>query len=191
MALILASTSESRRELLGRLQIPFDCANPGVDEAAWKERPLTPSQLAQELALAKARAIVDRFPGADVLGGDQVCECDGQLFGKPGTEAAAVDQLRQLAGKTHRLWTAVCLIHRDAPWQMITTTALTMRPLSDEEIHRYVRHDQPLFCAGSYKIESLGIALFERIETPDSTAIMGLPLMALAQQLRVCGYSIP
>ena len=126
-----------------------------------------------------------------VVASDQICAIDEERLGKPGSVAAAHDQLARLAGRAHELHTAVHVRHGPVAHAWVDTTRLWMRALSREEIEAYVRADSPLDCAGAYKLEALGIALFERIETEDATAITGLPLMRLAAVLRECGFRVP
>ncbi|MGC1272703.1 MAG: Maf family protein [Planctomycetaceae bacterium] len=191
--LILASTSPYRRALLDRLGIPFRCVAPDVDEDVVKCEIADPIELAERLAVAKAEAVADRFPDAVVIGSDQLAMLDGDILGKPGNADRAVDQLKRLAGRTHELITAVCVLRTsDASRRIhIDRTRLTMRSLSRNEFARYVALDSPIDCAGSYKIESAGIALFERIETDDFTAITGLPMIALTTILREFGIELP
>jgi septum formation protein len=190
--LVLASTSRYRRELLARLGVAFEAIDPGVDEDAFKLEARGPEQLVATLALEKARACAALRPAAVLIGGDQCAEIDGETLGKPGTVEQAIAQLGRLSGRTHRLLTALCvmdassgreLVHVDQHW-------LTVRGLSGSQIASYVRRDQPLDCAGSYKIESLGVALFERIEGRDPTAITGLPLMKLTEMLMAVGVDV-
>ena len=190
--LVLASTSRYRRELLVRLTPDFRCIAPDVDETP---RPgEAPEALAARLAQAKARAVAARAPGALVLGSDQVCEADGRFFGKPGSAERARVQLTACSGRTVQFHTAVCLIdgRRNAPreYAAMDTTHVVMRELDAAEIARYVEREQPLDCAGSFKCEALGIALFERIETRDPTALIGLPLIAVCGLLRQAGVGI-
>lgn len=178
--LILASTSPYRRALLERLGVPFEARSPGVDERAVTRT--TPEGLAEALAVMKAEALHD-VGDALVIGSDQVVDLDGEILGKPGTVEGAVEQLLRLAGRTHRLITAVAVHDARAARTEVATDVhtLTMRSLDRDTLARYVAYDQPLDCAGSYKLETRGIALFERIqadpETADQTAIIGLPLM--------------
>lgn len=189
--LILASTSKYRRELLERLRIPFTCEPPGVDESRWKEQRLKASRLAQELATAKSQAVWQKHPDSIVIGSDQVAEISGEILDKPGSFDRAAQQLQRLAGQTHSLWTAVAISSPEGCQSFLDQTLLTMRPLTQDEIHRYLTADKPFDCAGSYKLESLGISLFEKIISADQTAIIGLPLMATALHLRRRGYQIP
>lgn len=188
--LVLASTSRYRRELLARLGLPFECVAPGVDEET-AGRGLAPEARAVTLALAKARAVAALRPDAVVIGSDQVCALGDELLGKPGSEDAACRQLLRLQGREHRLATAVAVVHGLHETTLLDVTRLHMRALAPETVRRYVAADQPLDCAGSYRIEGLGIGLFDRIESGDQTAIIGLPLLATARTLRTFGFEIP
>lgn len=189
--LVLASTSVYRRELLARLRLPFLCEAPGVDEAAVKRALPDPAAAVAELARQKARAVAARRPGAIVIGSDQGACLDGTMLDKPGSVAAAEAQLQRLSGRTHELRTAVAIAHPGGLVEWTDVTRLTMRTLSAAEIERYVMAEQPLDCAGSYKIEGLGIALFERIDGGDQTAIQGLPLLRVAAELRALRLAVP
>ena len=191
MALILASTSPYRRELLMRLGVPFECHPSGIDEDKFKADGIGPIELARTLATEKALKLVITHPLATIIGCDQVVDVEGRILGKPGTLEAAVEQLSLLSGRSHRLVTAVCVWHEGQIHTHVDLTALTMRPMAAEAIARYLAIDQPLDCAGSYKLEARGITLFERIESDDHTAIIGLPLIALTTILKRCGYEIP
>lgn len=195
--LILASTSPYRRELLSRLQLPFDVARPDVDEARLPGE--APIALAQRLAAAKADAITQLIgsgAGASgetwVLGSDQVAEFDDMAIGKSGGREAAIAQLAAMSGRTVAFRTAVCLAHRDGrSLQAVDTTHARFRILSKDEITRYVDAEQPFDCAGSFKCEGLGIVLFDGIESTDPTALVGLPLIATARLLREAGFRLP
>ncbi|HET6425978.1 MAG TPA: Maf family protein [Planctomycetaceae bacterium] len=191
MELILASTSPYRRQLLERLGLPFRCVAPGVDEEAVRQPAWIPEEVALHLARLKAEAVASRLPDAFVIGSDQVAECAGQVLGKPGHRMGAMAQLSLLAGKPHYLWTAVAFATAGEVSVQLNCTRLTMRSLTATEIERYLDADQPWDCAGSYKLESRGIALFESIETDDSTAIIGLPLIAVTTALRGHGFTVP
>jgi len=188
--LLLASTSPYRRELLSRLRIPFDVARPEVDETPSPgELPLA---LAQRLAAAKAATIAMREGNAWVIGSDQVAELDGQPLGKPGGRDQALDQLAAMSGRSVAFRTALCVMHRDlGRFDAVDTTVVRFRSLAGDEIARYVDAEQPFDCAGSFKSEGLGIALFEAIETTDPTALVGLPLIATARLLRLAGFALP
>lgn len=190
--LILASTSRYRKELLARLGLPFACAAPGVDEDAVKhDASLSPRQVAEVLAERKARAVAERHPGAVVIGSDQLAHLDGVVLGKPGTATNAVAQLGQLAGRTHELVTAVCIIHPGGVERCTDLAHLTMRALGPAALERYVAADQPLDCAGAYKLECRGIALFSAIACADHTAITGLPLIWTGSVLARLGFAVP
>jgi septum formation protein len=189
--LILASSSPYRKELLERLKIPFRCISPDVDEDQFQQRISDPLELAKVLATEKARVIGEQFPDAVVIGSDQLISFAGKILGKPYTEEKAIKQLQELSGKQHLLITACHVYAKSCSYLFVEPTELEMRNLSHEEIQAYVRQDQALNCAGSYKIESLGISLFSRIQTADFTAITGLPLIQLSETLRKMGYSIP
>ena len=187
--LILASTSPYRRELLQRLALPFQCARPEVDETAQAGE--APRALACRLAADKALAVAANHPGSWVIGSDQVADLDGQPLGKPGTEAAACAQLAAMSGKTVAFHTAICLTDGEQLLQACDLTRVQLRVLDEAEIARYVAHEQPLDCAGSFKCEGLGISLFEAIDNQDTTALVGLPLIAVSQLLRQAGFRIP
>ncbi|MFO0723390.1 MAG: Maf family nucleotide pyrophosphatase [Myxococcota bacterium] len=193
MRLVLASTSRYRRELLDRLGVPYAALAHQVDERALEGSfpPGTrPDELALALAEAKARSLAG--PETAVLGSDQLVDLEGQVLGKPGTQEAAIAQLLRMSGKSHRLLTAIALVHPSgAAVCALDVHVMTMRELSRAEAERYVEADQPLDCAGSYKIEQRGIALFSRIEGEDFTAIMGLPLLRVAAMLRDLGWKVP
>ncbi len=192
MQLILASTSRYRQELLARLGPSFICQAPGVDEDAVKTDPsLGPRQVAEILAERKARAVAERHPEAVVIGSDQLAHLDGVVLGKPGTPEAAAAQLARLAGRTHELVTAVCIIHPAGVERLTDLAHLTMRPLPSEAIARYVAADRPLDCAGAYKLECRGIGLFSAIACADHTAITGLPLIWTAGVLGNLGFAVP
>ena len=188
--LLLASTSPYRRELLSRLCIPFDVARPEVDETPLPDE--APLALAQRLAAGKAAAIVAREGDAWVIGSDQVAELDGRPLGKPGGRDQALAQLAAMSGRSVAFRTALCVMHRDlGRFEAFDTTVVRFRSLAMDEIARYVDAEQPFDCAGSFKSEGLGIALFEAIDTSDPTALVGLPLIATAQLLRRAGFAGP
>lgn len=190
--LVLASTSRYRAELLGRLGVPFSAAAPSCDEDEMKQREPDPRALALRLAEDKARSVARLHPGAFVLGGDQVLAHAGAILGKPHTREAAIGQLQRLRGRSHQLLTAICLVAPDGSTRThLDAHTLAMRPLPDAALARYVDADEPLDCAGSYKIEARGIALFERIEGADFTAITGLPLITLSGWLADSGFQVP
>ena len=192
--LILGSTSPYRRELLARLGVPFETQAPEVDESALPGE--APAALAARLAMAKAEAVSALQPGAWVIGSDQVAELDGCALGKPHRRDAAIAQLQALSGREARFHTALCLARVTDDGQRsclrsLDLTVVRFRPLTGAEIERYVDAEQPLDCAGSFKCEGLGIALFDAIETADPTALVGLPLIATARLLREAGFTVP
>jgi len=193
--LILASTSRYRRALLERLGVPFTAVAPACDEDALKDPRLAPQALAEFLAEAKAASIARQQPDAVVIGSDQLAavEVDGAwtILGKPGTAARAVDQLALLSGRTHVLITALVVARGEERWRHTDRTRLTMRRLDRAALERYVTADQPLDCAGAYKLECRGIALFDAIDSADASAITGLPLLALTRILAGLGYAVP
>lgn len=186
-ALILASTSRYRRELLARLHLPFSVEAPGVDETGRAGE--APAELAQRLALDKARAVAARHPDALVIGSDQVAELDGRAIGKPGTHERAVLQLRAMSGSSVTFHTAVAVLRLATGYeaQALVPVTVRMRTLSDAEIEHYLRTERPYDCAGSAKAETLGIALLEAIESDDPTALVGLPLIRTCAMLRAGG----
>jgi septum formation protein len=189
--LVLASTSPYRRELLARLGLPFRTRAPMCDEDELKAAGLPLTELAAALARAKAESLRGVEPTSVLLGSDQVAAIDDRVLGKPGTVERAAEQLEALAGRTHLLVTAVALLREGRLQSHVDVTRLSMRPLSRAQIQRYVAADAPLDCAGSYRIEARGITLFDKIESADHTAIVGLPLIAVTSMLAALGYSVP
>ena len=188
---VLGSTSRYRAELLHRLLEAFTQAAPGVDEAALPDE--VPAARALRLAVAKAEAVAQTHPQALVIGSDQVAELGGQVLDKPGTAERARDQLRASSGRTAHFYTALCVFDARTGERHthVDLTRAVFRELGESEIDRYVTREQPLDCAGSFKCEALGISLFERIETTDPSALIGLPLIALARLLRAAGHVVP
>ena len=188
--LVLGSTSRYRRELLARLHVPFEVAAPDVDETPQPGE--SPRALAQRLALAKAHAVAAKFPQAVVIGSDQVADLDGQPLGKPGTHEKAVNQLRAMRGQTVIFQTALAVVCLESGFveQDIAAVRVMFRQLSDAEIESYLRIEQPYDCAGSAKSEGLGIALLERIDNDDPTALVGLPLIRTARMIRAAGVKL-
>src|SRR6187431_448656 len=185
--LVLASTSRYRRELLARLRLPFDVDPPEVDE-----RPRSgeaPAGTASRLALAKAAAIAARHADAVVIGSDQVADLDGQGVGKPGDHERATAQLRAMRGRIVVFQTAVAVVCAATGFaeSALLPVTVRMRELSDAEIERYLRAEMPYDCAGSAKIETLGIALVESVASDDPTALIGLPLIRTCELLRRAG----
>ncbi len=195
-SLILASTSAHRRALLARVQIPFECVAPGVDETPHPDEDAV--ALTTRLARAKACAVAVQRPGAWVIGSDQVAVLrdagrDTRIMGKPGSAAHCIEQLLACSGRTLAFVTAVTLTrHADAsPAEFVDTTRVTFRALDRATIERYVERESPLDCAGGFKSEGLGITLCDAIDSADPTALIGLPLIRLCALLRGAGFQLP
>jgi MAF protein len=190
--LVLASTSPFRRAQLEQLRVAFRAVDPQLDERPFKQAGHASRQLVCTIAEAKARAVAAQFPTAIIIAADQCATIDGDILGKPGSVERAQSQLRRLAGRSHELITGLCVL--DATTGRLVTHVdkhvLTMRALTQEQIRRYVEIDEPLGCAGAYKIESVGIALFSRVEGSDPSAIVGMPLMRLAAILQELGVDV-
>ena len=189
--LVLGSTSVYRRELLQRLRLPFTVMAPEVDETPQPHE--APDALALRLALAKAHAVAAQQPEAVVIGSDQVADLAGHALGKPGTHERATEQLRLMSGHSVVFQTAVAVVcHATGFAQaLLAAVEVRFRPLSDAEIERYLRAEQPYDCAGSAKSEGLGIALLEAIHSDDPTALVGLPLIRTCRMLRSAGLALP
>jgi septum formation protein len=191
LQLILASTSRYRKDLLSRLGLAFETAAPEVDETPLDSE--QPTDTARRLALAKAQAVRTRFPGALIIGSDQVAVCDGVRLDKPLTHEVAVQQLRHVSGRSVIFHSAVALLNASSgriQWRLVPTK-VKFRRLNDAEIERYLRREPAYDCAGSAKAEGLGISLVESIESGDPTALIGLPLIALSSMLREEQLIIP
>ena len=188
--LVLASSSPYRRALLERLGLDFEWAASNVDESRLNDE--MPGALALRLAESKARAVASHYPGAVVIGSDQVAHLDGEFLGKPENEAGARRQLVLASGREVEFITGVAVVDvaNGAVRRHFDRTVVTFRELSDDEITRYVERDKPYDCAGGFRSEGLGITLFERVATDDPTALVGLPLIATARLLRESGVII-
>jgi septum formation protein len=189
--LVLASTSPYRRELLQRFQLPFEICAPETDETPLPGE--APAATAERLAAAKAGAVVTRYPDALIIGSDQVAYCGESRFGKPGTREKSRDQLRQLSGKIVVFHTGLGLLNSRTGRSHLrgVATEARFRELSDAEIDRYMDKENALNCAGSARSEALGISLLEWMRSDDPTALIGLPLIALADMLRTEGINLP
>ncbi|WP_304956853.1 Maf family nucleotide pyrophosphatase [Xenophilus sp. Marseille-Q4582] len=187
---ILGSTSRYRRGLMERLRLPFEVQAPEVDETPLPGE--APAALAARLALAKARAVAQRFPEAVVIGSDQVADLDGEALGKPGDHARAVAQLRRMRGRTLVFQTALAVVCEATGFaqQDLAPVRVVFRDLGDAAIEQYLRAEEPYDCAGSAKSEGLGIALLESIESDDPTALVGLPLIRTCRLLRAAGIAL-
>lgn len=188
MKIVLASTSPYRRELLQRLRLPFDVLAPAVDEGRLPGE--SPPALALRLAEAKAREVAQRRPDHIVIGSDQVAELDGEPIGKPHTHDAALAQLERMQGRRLVFHTALAVVAPGRALIESVPTTVTFRRLGREALDAYLRIDQPYDCAGAAKIESLGIALVERVESDDPTALIGLPLIRLTSMLQAAGVVV-
>lgn len=190
MNLVLASTSIYRKELLSRLGLPFSIAAPDVDETPLLNE--KPQHLVRRLAEAKARAVAKQYPDALIIGSDQVAVVEGQILGKPITHERAVEQLRKASGRRLEFLTGLCLLNtRTGSTQMdVVPFGVVFRLLNNEQIENYLRREQPYHCAGAFKSEALGIALCERLEGDDPTALIGLPLIRLTRMLEQEGMAI-
>lgn len=191
LRLVLASTSPFRRELLSRLQIPFETVAPETDETALPDE--NPPATAERLALAKAQAVAAQFPDALIIGSDQVAYCGEQSYGKPGTRQNAIAQLQAMRGKEVIFHTGLCLLNAATGRAQVrgVTNEVRFRDFSDAEIERYLDQEDALNCAGSAKSEGLGIALLEYLRGDDPNALVGLPLIALCEMLRAEGIPLP
>ncbi len=191
--IVLASTSRYRAELLRRIVAEFSVCAPDIDESSNSDE--SPASTAARLAREKALAVADRYPDHLVIGSDQVADLEGQLLGKPATLANAHAQLTRCSGRVIVFHTAVCLIETKAEGptflEAIDCTRVVFRSLKSAEISRYLALDRPFDCAGSFKIECAGSTLFERVESTDPSALIGLPLIVLCEMLRQAGLTIP
>ncbi len=188
---VLASSSPFRRELLARLQIPFETAVPDTDESPLPGE--APAATALRLAESKARAVAQRYPDALIIGSDQVAASDSERFGKPGRRETAGAQLRQMRGKEVVFHTGLCLLDSATGRAQVRCidTHVGFRPLSDAEIESYLDKEDALNCAGSAKSEGLGISLLAYLRGDDPNALVGLPLIALCDMLRAAGLHLP
>lgn len=188
--LILASTSPFRRKLLARLGLPFAVRAPEVDETRQpgEEAPALVARLAEW----KAQAIARQEPAALVIGSDQAAVLAGEIVGKPGDHERAVAQLRRASGRTVTFYTGLCLLDSASNQRQVTVEVfqVAFRRLTAEMIEGYLRREQPYQCAGSFKSEGLGIALFERLEGDDPTSLIGLPLIRLTRMLEAAGVAV-
>lgn len=189
--LILASTSRYRKALLEKLALPFECAAPEVDESPLPGE--SAEVLVARLALAKASAIADRFDQGLIIGSDQVCVCDGQILGKPGTVEKAVAQLMAAQGRSVTFHTGLCVLDAASgrAEQLVEPFTVHFRTLDEAALRRYVEAELPLDCAGSFKCEGMGIVLFKGLEGRDPNALIGLPLIGLIDLLARHGLALP
>lgn len=189
--IVLASTSPYRRQLFEQLQIPFVAAAPDFVEQI--EQTLDPALLVRSLALGKAQSLAEQYPDALIVGSDQVfVDPQGQVIGKPGSAEKAFSQLQEMVGRTHTFYTGLVVLdsHFGVVSSDVATFSVTLRPLTDAQILDYLQREEPYDCAGSFKIEGLGIALMERMEGEDYNALIGLPLIKLVSLLTEAGVKV-
>lgn len=188
--LVLASTSPYRRELLTRLQLPFETCSPEIDETPLAKE--TPNDLVLRLSQAKAKAVSKDFPNAWIIGGDQVAVCDGTILGKPGNRETAIEQLTQISGETVTFLTGLCLYKASINNIQVEIIPFSVhfKRLNRAQIERYVDKEPAFNCAGSFKSEGFGIALTSGFEGDDPTALIGLPLIRLTQMLEAAGLDV-
>ena len=192
MKIILASGSQYRKELLSKLGISFEAFSPDIDEELIKNnQKLSIEEKAVTLATEKAKAIQLKHPNAIVIGSDQICHKAQKIYSKSGSIEKSYDILKELNNSEHKLTTAYCILKDDLCVTHTNITKLKMRNLDSLQIKNYLSLDKPIDCAGSYKLELNGISLFEKIETEDYTAIVGLPLIQLGNDLAKLGIQIP
>lgn len=188
--LVLASTSPFRRAILEKLAIPFETITPNVDETPMPGE--SPEQLVARLSELKAKAVADNYADALIIGSDQVAVVDGQIVGKPGTHEKALSQLKRASGKRVSFLTGLCLYNTKSKRAQIEVVPFNVifRQLKDVQIESYLQKEKPYNCAGSFKSEGLGIALFERLEGDDPNTLMGLPLIRLIRMLESEGLPV-
>ena len=191
LPLLLASSSIYRRELLARLQLPFICSSPDIDESHQSGE--SAIDLVKRLAEAKARALADGHPAHLIIGSDQVAALDGRIIGKPHTFDKAREQLLAASGNRVTFLTGLALLNSQTGTCQIDCIPFTvhMRPLDPARIERYLNAEQPYDCAGSFKAEGLGVSLFQSTEGPDATSLVGLPLIRLVDMLLAEGVQVP
>ncbi|WP_196138124.1 nucleoside triphosphate pyrophosphatase [Aliikangiella sp. G2MR2-5] len=190
MKIILASSSSYRKKLLSRILNDFECVSPAIDETPQTNE--APSELAMRLSIQKAESIARKYPDAWVIGSDQVALFDGKVLGKPGTLEIAKQQLFSFSDKKVEFITGVSLIHLNSQFQEYHSdiTEVHFKKLSTEKVTQYLAIDTPYDCAGSFKVESFGICLFNSVETKDPTALEGLPLIALTNLFENAGIDL-
>lgn len=188
--LVLGSTSPFRKEILEKLNLPFVCAKPNIDESAFDNE--SPVALVERLAIEKAKAVADEFPDALIIGSDQVAICDGEILGKPHNFENAVKQLEKFSNKTVVFYTGLCVYDSalDYTTALIEPFLVHFNELSLSEIENYLHAEQPYNCAGSFKSEGLGICLFKKLEGDDPNTLVGLPLIKLVELLKQHGVDV-
>lgn len=188
--LVLGSTSPFRKEILAKLNIPFVCAKPDIDESAFENE--SPVELVERLAIEKAKAVASEFPDALIIGSDQVAMCDGEILGKPHNFENAVKQLEKFSNKTVVFYTGLCVYDSglDYTTALIEPFLVHFNELSRSDIENYLHAEQPYNCAGSFKSEGLGICLFKKLEGDDPNTLIGLPLIKLVELLKQHGVDV-
>lgn len=191
LTLVLGSSSPFRRELLGRLGLPFECHSPDIDESARAGE--APRDLVARLSEAKARAVAGAWPQALIIGSDQVAVVDDEILGKPGSHEKARAQLARLSGRSVTFLTGLCLYNSnlDRVQLDVVPYSVEFRDLTAEQIERYLEREQPYNCAGSFRSEALGVTLFRRMQGDDPNALVGLPLIRLVEMLAEEGVMLP
>jgi septum formation protein len=191
LPLILGSTSPFRAEILQKLCISFDTAAPDINESPLANE--SPSELVERLSICKAKKVAETHPAALIVGSDQVACVDQQILGKPHTHENAIEQLRFLSGKIVSFHTGLCLFNSESGNTQSTVEVFKVyfRALTDDQIERYLRNEQPYNCAGSFKSEALGISLFKKLEGDDPNTLIGLPLIRLVEFLSNEGLQVP
>lgn len=189
--IVLASSSSYRRELLTRLQLPFTCHSPEIDESPLPHE--TAHALVQRLALSKARTLAEQYPQHIIIGSDQVAVLDGRIIGKPGHAEGATQQLNAASGRSLVFLTGLAVIDTRTDTEQVDLVPFTVhfRTLNPAQIQRYIALEQPFDCAGSFKSEGLGVSLFRATEGSDTTSLVGLPLIRLCDMLNACGIALP
>ena len=190
-SVILASSSKYRQKLLADFGLEVHAIAPDFDEEAHKDTASAPQQLCEKLSLMKAQSLLAKFPDSVIIGADQLVHFEGQVLGKGGTPEKASEQLLALSGKSHELITSLSVVFKDRISTQTNVTRLTMRSLTADQARAFVARDQAWDCAGSYKLELSGAALFSKIETSDHSAIIGLPLTLLTDILLDFGFTLP
>ncbi len=189
--IVLASSSSYRRELLTRLQLPFTCHSPDIDETPQANE--SAQTLVQRLALSKARALAQHYPQHIIIGSDQVAVLDGKIIGKPLHAEGATQQLSAASGRSLVFLTGLAVIDTRTQIEQVDLVPFTVhfRTLNAAQIQRYIAAEQPFDCAGSFKSEGLGVSLFQATEGSDATSLVGLPLIRLCDMLNACGIAVP
>lgn len=188
--LVLGSTSPFRKTILDKLQLPFECAKPNIDETPHKNE--TPQDLVKRLAIEKAKAVAATYPDALIIGSDQVAVCDGEILGKPHNFENGLIQLTKFSGKSIIFYTGLCVYdtNKDKTLAIVEPFTVHFNTLSQNEIKHYLKAEQPYNCAGSFKSEGLGICLFSKLEGDDPNTLIGLPLIRLVALLKEQGIDV-